>query len=82
MRLIDADWLQKRLAREPMKNRTYLRANEIVVDAPTAYDVDKVVGRWRNANGLWKARYNRTVLAKNAKLAIVLCVLLIRRLVS
>lgn len=45
MRLIDADLLQKVLAKEPMKNRTYLRANEIVVDMPTAYDVDKVVER-------------------------------------
>lgn len=45
MRLIDADWLQERLAKEPMENRTYLGANEIVVEAPTAYDVDKVVER-------------------------------------
>lgn len=43
MRLIDADWLQERLAKEPMENRTYLRANEIAAEAPTAYDVDKVV---------------------------------------
>jgi len=26
-----------------MENRTYYRANEIVVDAPTAYELDKVV---------------------------------------
>lgn len=45
MRLIDADLLQEVLAKDPMKNRTYLRANEIVVDMPTAYDVDKVVER-------------------------------------
>lgn len=43
MRLIDADLLQEVLAKEPMKNRTYLRANEIVVDMPTAYYADKVV---------------------------------------
>lgn len=45
MRMIDADLLQEVLAKEPMENRTYLRANEIVVDMPTAYDVDKVVER-------------------------------------
>lgn len=45
MRLIDADWLQEKLAKEPMENRTYLRANEIVAEAPTAYDVDKIVER-------------------------------------
>ncbi len=45
MRLIDADWLQEKFAKEPMENRTYLRANEIVAEAPTAYDVDKVVER-------------------------------------
>jgi len=48
MRLIDADLLQEVLAKEPMNNRNYRRANEIVVDMPTAYDVDKVVGRLEN----------------------------------
>lgn len=43
MRLIDADLLQEILAKEPMGNRTYLRANEIVVDMPIAYDVEKVI---------------------------------------
>ena len=43
MRLIDADTLQETLAKEPMESRTYFRANEIAVDAPTAYDVDKVL---------------------------------------
>ncbi len=49
MRLIDADLLQEVLAKEPMKNRTYLRANEIVVDMPTAYDVDKVLEQLEKA---------------------------------
>lgn len=54
MRLIDADWLQERLAKEPMENRTYLRANEIIADAPTAYDVDKAVERLEEkARGSW-----------------------------
>ena len=43
MRLIDANALLRALALEPMKNRTYWRANEIVLDQPTAYDIDKVV---------------------------------------
>lgn len=48
MRLIDADWLVERLAKEPMENRSYSRANEIVAEAPTAYDVDKVIKGIRN----------------------------------
>lgn len=43
MRLINADLLQEILAKEPMNNRNYRRANEIVVNMPTDYDVDKVV---------------------------------------
>lgn len=43
MRLIDADALLRALALEPMENRTYWRANEIVLDQPTSYDIDKVV---------------------------------------
>ena len=41
-RLIDANALLRDLALEPMENRTYWRANEIVLDQPTAYDIDKV----------------------------------------
>lgn len=51
MGLIDADLLQEVLAKEPMENRTYLRANEIVVDMPTAYDVDKAIEELRDL--LW-----------------------------
>lgn len=51
MRLIDSDLLQEVLATEPMENRTYLRANEIVVDMPTTYDVDKAVEELRDL--LW-----------------------------
>lgn len=43
MRLIDVDLLIDRLAKEPMENRTYYRANEIAANMPTAYDADKVV---------------------------------------
>ena len=43
MRLIDANELLRALALEPMENRTYWRANEIVLDQPIAYDIDKVV---------------------------------------
>lgn len=42
-RLIDANALLRALALEPMENRTYWRANEIVLDQPTAYDIDNVV---------------------------------------
>lgn len=42
-RLIDANALLNALALEPMENRTYWRANEIVLEQPTAYDIDKVV---------------------------------------
>ena len=42
-RLIDANALLRDLALEPMENRTYWRANEIVLDQPIAYDIDKVV---------------------------------------
>ena len=41
MRLIDANELLRVLALEPMENRTYWRANEIVLDQPIAYDIDK-----------------------------------------
>ena len=43
MRLIDENALLRALALEPMENRTYWRANEIVLNQPTAYDIDKVV---------------------------------------
>ena len=45
MRLIDADALLRALALEPMENRTYCRANEIVLDQPTAYDIDEKVSK-------------------------------------
>ena len=57
MRLIDADLLQETLAREPMENRTYLRANEIAVDAPTAYDVDGVIEEIRQLECMAIPRY-------------------------
>ena len=43
MRLIDADSLIDKLAREPMNTRTYLRANELVLEEPTvnAIPLDK-----------------------------------------
>ena len=43
MRLIDANALLRALALEPMENRTYWRANEIVLDQPTAYDIDDII---------------------------------------
>lgn len=45
MRLIDADALLRALALEPIENRTYWRANEIVLDQPTAYDIDEKVSK-------------------------------------
>lgn len=41
-RLIDANALLDVLALEPMENRTYWRANEIVLEQPTAYNIDRV----------------------------------------
>ena len=43
MRLIDANELLRALALEPMKNRTYWRANEIVLDQPIAYDIEDII---------------------------------------
>lgn len=42
MRLVNVDLLVDKLAMESMENRTYYRANEIVSESPTAYDVDAV----------------------------------------
>lgn len=53
MRLIDADALLRALALEPMENRTYWRANEIVLDQPTAYDIDKVIKRFEETFDRW-----------------------------
>lgn len=53
MRLIDADALLRALALEPMENRTYWRANEIVLDQPTAYDIDKVVEQLEKTFDRW-----------------------------
>lgn len=43
MRLIDADLLQQNLAKEPMESRTYFRANEIVINSPTAFDLESMI---------------------------------------
>lgn len=63
MRLIDADLLQEIFAKEPMQNRTYLRANEIVVDMPIAYDVDKIVAQMEEyIRESSNADYNRAMI--------------------
>ena len=46
MRLIDANELLRALALEPMENRTYWRANEIVLNQPTAYDTDEAIKQY------------------------------------
>ena len=46
MRLIDADALLRVLALEPMENRTYWRANEIVLNQPTAYDINEAIKQY------------------------------------
>lgn len=53
MRLIDADALLRALALEPMENRTYWRANEIVLDQPTAYDIDEIIEQFEETFDRW-----------------------------
>ena len=67
MRLIDANELLRVLALEPMENRTYWRANEIVLDQPTAYDIEDIIKQLEKE----KERQKENAIDRNYRFGVV-----------